>query len=55
MEFVDLLGSSDGQGHRAALDAMQELLEALDARVEKRSNSGGRRVLEATRPARRRP
>jgi AcrR family transcriptional regulator len=36
MEFADLLGVKEETGqHRAALDAMQELLEALDARVQK--------------------
>jgi len=38
MEFADLLGVSEGQmQHRAALDAMQQLLETLDARVQKRA------------------
>ena len=37
MEFADLLGAKEEQvQHRAALDAMQELLEELDARVQKR-------------------
>jgi AcrR family transcriptional regulator len=36
MEFADLLGAKEEQvQHRAALDAMQKLLEALDARVQK--------------------
>jgi AcrR family transcriptional regulator len=34
MEFVDLIGRpSEQQDHREALDAMQKLLDALDARV----------------------
>ena len=38
MEFADLLGVKEEQGqHRAALDAMQKLLETLDARVQKGS------------------
>ncbi len=37
MEFADLLGAKEEQvQHRAALDAMQQLLERLDARVQKR-------------------
>jgi AcrR family transcriptional regulator len=37
MEFVDLIGGREERAeHRAALDAMQSLLEALDARVPKR-------------------
>jgi AcrR family transcriptional regulator len=37
MEFADLLGVKEEAGqHRAALDAMQELLETLDARVQKK-------------------
>ena len=36
MEFTDLLGSKEEQAeHRAALDAMQKLLEQLDVRVGK--------------------
>ncbi len=35
MEFADLLGAREDQlPHRAALDAMQKLLEALDARAK---------------------
>jgi AcrR family transcriptional regulator len=42
MEFADLLGVKEEQvQHRAALDAMQQLLEMLDARVLKRA---GRRT-----------
>jgi AcrR family transcriptional regulator len=38
MEFVDLIGGKDEQrAHRAALDAMQRLLENVDAQVAKRS------------------
>jgi AcrR family transcriptional regulator len=37
MEFADLLGVKEEVGqHRAALDAMQKVLETLDARVQKR-------------------
>ncbi|HEX6321011.1 MAG TPA: helix-turn-helix domain-containing protein [Burkholderiales bacterium] len=37
MEFVDLIGGRNERvEHRAALDAMQQILEALDARVQKR-------------------
>jgi hypothetical protein len=37
MEFADLIGTSEEQRrHRAALDAMQWLLETLDARVRKK-------------------
>jgi len=37
MEFSDLLEVKEERvQHRAALDAMQQLLEALDARVQKR-------------------
>jgi AcrR family transcriptional regulator len=36
MEFADLIGANEKQlQHRAALDAVQHLLEALDARVKK--------------------
>jgi AcrR family transcriptional regulator len=38
MEFADLLGVTENQmQHRAALDAMETLLRALDARVNKRA------------------
>ena len=45
MEFGDLLGVKDEQAqHRAALDAVQTLLEALDARIGKAAASpAGRR------------
>src|SRR5688572_8596354 len=37
MEFADLLGVKEEAGqHRAALDAMQKLLETLDGRTQKR-------------------
>jgi AcrR family transcriptional regulator len=37
MEFVDLIGGREQHGeHRTALDAMQKLLEQLDARAQKR-------------------
>jgi len=56
MEFADLLGAREDQiPHRAALDAMQRLLERLDARAGKRAVSHARRVRPASRPARRRP
>jgi hypothetical protein len=47
MEFADLLGSSEEQvAHRATLDAMQQLLETVDARVlkhaKRRSRSAGK-------------
>ncbi len=42
MEFTDLLGGSQDQmQHRAALDAMQKLLEELDARAAKHAKRGG--------------
>ena len=48
MEFADLLGAREDEiPHRAALDAMQKLLEALDARAKahaKRSRGGARRA-----------
>jgi AcrR family transcriptional regulator len=56
MEFADLLGAGEDQvAHRAALDAMQRLLEALDARTRKRVGSQAPRERVARRPARRRP
>ncbi len=56
MEFADLLGATGEQvQHGAALDAMQRLLEALDARAGTRSAPGGRRPAPSRRPARRRP
>jgi AcrR family transcriptional regulator len=60
MEFADLLGASEDQvPHRLALDAMQRLLEHLDARAGKpageRAVSRARRVRAHRRPARRRP
>lgn len=59
MEFADLLGAREDQAqHRAALDAMQRLLERLDARAGKRAGKGAaadaRRRPAARRPARRR-
>jgi AcrR family transcriptional regulator len=37
MELVDLIGGREQRNeHRAALDAMQQLLESIDARVQKR-------------------
>lgn len=43
MEFADLLGVKEEQAqHRAALDAMQWLLEALDAKVAKRAARKGK-------------
>jgi hypothetical protein len=60
MEFADLLGAREDQAqHRAALDAMQRLLERLDARAGKRAGkraaADARRRPAAGRPARRRP
>jgi AcrR family transcriptional regulator len=44
MEFADLIGTKEEQSqHRAALDAMQHLLEVLDARVKKRMPAARRR------------
>jgi AcrR family transcriptional regulator len=41
MEFVNLLGTSPADSeHRAALDAMQTLLEQLDNRTRKHASSG---------------
>lgn len=49
MEFADLLGArADQTQHRAALDAMQELLEGLDARA-----AATARKLAAPRPRQR--
>jgi hypothetical protein len=49
MEFADLLGArTDQLQHRAALDAMQKLLESLDARVAAHAAKRGKA------PARRR-
>jgi AcrR family transcriptional regulator len=43
MEFADLLGVTESQmQHRAALDAMETLLRALDARVKKRAARAGK-------------
>jgi AcrR family transcriptional regulator len=40
MEFADLIGIQEEQRtHRAALDAMQQLLEGLDARASKRGTT----------------
>ena len=60
MEFADLLGAREDQvPHRAALDAMQRLLERLDAgartRAGKRAVSDARWARPARRPSRRRP
>ena len=44
MEFVDLIGTrNEKREHRAALDAMQRLLETLDARAQKRPARRGKR------------
>ena len=57
MEFADLLGAREDQiPHRAALDAMQKLLEALDARAKaraKRPRGGASRA--AAKGRRRKP
>lgn len=56
MEFGDLLGVSEEHiRHGAALDAMQRLLEAVDARTGKRAGSHAPRARAAVRPVRRRP
>jgi AcrR family transcriptional regulator len=45
MEFADLLGAKDEQAElRAALDAVQRLLETLDKRVQKRAARGKKRA-----------
>ena len=45
MEFADLLGAKDEQAElRAALDAVQRLLETLDKRVHKRAARGKKRA-----------
>ena len=42
MEFADLLGVKEEQAtHRAALDAVQSLLESLDARAQRRAAQAG--------------
>jgi AcrR family transcriptional regulator len=44
MEFVDLIGTrSEKREHRASLDAMQRLLETLDARAQKRPARRGKK------------
>jgi AcrR family transcriptional regulator len=44
MEFVDLIGTSrETAEHEAALDAVQQLLEQLDALASKRSTRSGRK------------
>jgi AcrR family transcriptional regulator len=56
MEFADLLGASEDRlPHRAALDAMQRLLEQLDARAGTRVAPDARRVRAPRRTPRRRP
>jgi hypothetical protein len=43
MEFADLLGAREDQvQHRAALDAMQKLLEQLDARAKAHAKASSR-------------
>jgi AcrR family transcriptional regulator len=55
MEFADLIDGSERQSeHRAALDAMQQLLEALDARVQQRPAATTRATSASKRPARKR-
>jgi AcrR family transcriptional regulator len=44
MEFADLLGPIERSSHKAALDAMQQLLEDLDARVAKSAKKEKRRT-----------
>jgi AcrR family transcriptional regulator len=56
MEFADLLGArEDRVQHRAALDAMQRLLERLDVMAGRRAVPRARRIRATRRPARRRP
>jgi len=44
MEFADLIGAREEQvAHRAALDAMERLLERLDAQARKRGTAARRR------------
>ena len=44
MEFADLIGAREEQvNHRAALDAMEQLLERLDAQARKRGTAARRR------------
>jgi AcrR family transcriptional regulator len=56
MEFADLLGAREDRiQHRAALDAMQRLLEQLDARAGKRGVPDAHGGRASRRPVRRRP
>jgi len=56
MEFADLLGArEDRLQHQKALDAMQRLLEELDARAKTPAAPGAGRIRAAGRTARRRP
>jgi hypothetical protein len=55
MEFANLLGMKEEQiQHRAALDAMQQLLEVLDARTLKHAKASTRAAGSARKPKRRR-
>jgi len=55
MEFADLLGAREERApHRAALDAVERLLERLDARAARSAGGGARGARAARRPARQR-
>jgi AcrR family transcriptional regulator len=55
MEFANLLGVKEEQvQHRAALDAMQRLLEELDKRALEHAKASSRKAGSARKPARRR-
>jgi AcrR family transcriptional regulator len=54
MEFADLIGATEKQlHHRATLDAIEQLLEQLDALALKRVTATSPRAVTAKRPARR--
>jgi AcrR family transcriptional regulator len=56
MEFADLLGVKEEQGrHRAALDALQTLLESLDARCAAGPHGAGRKAARKRARKRARP
>ena len=56
MEFADLLGAREDRApHRAALDAMQQLLERLDRTTGRNAGPPARRIRGTGRTARRRP
>jgi hypothetical protein len=56
MEFADLLGApEDKVPHRAALDAMQGLLEDLDARALRHAKASSRSAVKRGSAKRRKP